>query len=238
MSYAEQLRDELVRAAVRQRRLRRRNRTVGLVAAVLVLLAGLAAVIAGAVIGSDEDTAEATTVDVDKTPTGTKVTIIDPTRPDEVIAELRSAGVTVERIERKTGPSKVGTVVSLVVPDDANQLVGNALEVQLDGAARVQVGVGVATPEGGDYEIGTDAFANGEPLWCKSWPGQPTEEFADVVRSDDVAVKVVDAQSGPIDDLPSGKVVVSATAIAANRVLVTVDDRTPAAAPAGCGHDR
>lgn len=236
MSYADQLRDELVRAAARQRRARRRSRVLGIAAATVVLVAGLAVVVVGAVIGSDNDVAEASTIDVVKTPTGTKVTIIDPTRPDEVIAELRSVGVTVQRIDRATGPSKVGRVVSLVVADDAEGLTGNALEVHVDGRARVQVGVGVAAPAGGDYDIGTDAFAEGEPLWCLSWPGQPTQQLADLLRSHPLAVKVVDDQAGPIDELPRDKVVVSATALAANRVFVTIDDGVPADAPPACIH--
>lgn len=238
MTYAEQLRDEFVRAAVRQQRRRRRNRALGIAAAAVVLAAGLAAVVAGVLIGSDEQAAEASTVDVVKTPTGTTVTVIDPTRPDEVIDELRSAGVTVDRVERATGPSKVGTIVSLVVLDDANRMVGNALEVQLDGRARVQVGIGVLAPEGGDYDVGTDAFAMGEPLWCLSWPGQPTRQLAALVRSQALAVKVVDNQVGPIDALPLDKVVISATALAEKRVLVTVDDGAPAEVPAVCDPSR
>lgn len=235
MSYSDQLRDELVRAAVRQRRVRRRNRTIGMAAALVLLVAGAGAVVAGAVIGSDDHAAEATTVDVSRTPTGTHVTIIDPSRPDDVVADLRSAGVGVDRIERATGPSKVGMVVSLVVVDGDNQLDGKALEVELDSVARVQVGVGVAADEGADYDIGTDAFAEGEPLWCRSWPGQPTDQLADVIASRVLAVKVVDRRDGPLDALPRNKVVVSATALASDRVLITVDQGESAPAPAECG---
>jgi hypothetical protein len=236
--YAEQLRDELVDAAVRQHRARRRRRAIVSAGAGFVAVAAVVAIVVGVVVGSDDDTPAAASeaVRATRSDVSTLVEILEPDKPDEVLANLRAIGISAERVERPTGPSKVGTVVSVAVEGESRPS-GNTnslLSVYVDSRAKVSVGVGVPTPEGGLYDIATDAFAPGEPLHCLSWPGQTTDDLAAVVTRASVNVRAIDAQSGPLEELPSGRIVSAATAVAADRVIVMVDDGPSAGPPPEC----
>jgi hypothetical protein len=235
--YAEALRDEIVQAASRQHRTRKRRRAVVKAGAAFVVVAGVVVVLVGLFVAPSEDTATADgTVQVTRVEERTLVEIVMPDRPDEVIADLRAAGLTAEQVDRTTGPSRVGQVVSVVVDGDSMPSdKPSGLSVYVDGRARITVGVGVAAADGDDYyDVSTNAFDEGEPLYCRSWPGQSTDELAKVVRSDGLAVRVIDDTAGPSAELPPGRVVLSATALSPLAVQVLTGDGAVAPAPAGC----
>jgi hypothetical protein len=236
-TYAEQLRDELVQAATRQHRARRRRRAVVGAGAGAVALAGVIALLVGLLVSPSEDPASAEgTVRVVREDQSTLVEIVDIDRPDEVVADLRAIGLEVSRTDRRTGPSRVGKVVSFVV--DTSRPTTNIdafFSAYVEAGTHVEVGVGVDTPRGEGYDIGTDAFADGETLHCLSWPGQPTAELASVARANNVDLLVVDRETGPVDGLPAGGVVISATALSIDRVQVLVGEGAVAGPPVGCG---
>jgi hypothetical protein len=233
------LRVEIVRAAIRHRRTRQQWRRAVAVFAVTGIVCGLIAVVIGALVGPDSEPRDTSAVTVKRTQDSVVIDVVDSSHPDKVIADLRSVGVTVKRVERTTGPSKVGTVVSLMpegVP--ATSTKDHELVVPLHVPTLVLVGVGVPAQRGMLYDVGTDAFALGEPFWCRSWQGQDSSSLASEIADDEVSVEVIDHAVGPVDDVPSGKVVLSATAVAADRVIVTIGDpganTSTSAPPAAC----
>jgi hypothetical protein len=236
--YADELRDAVVDAAVRQHRTRRRRRAIVSAGAGFVVVAGLVALVVGLLVGSGDDTPATASdaVRATRSDATTLVEILEPDKPDDVLADLRAIGISAQRMDRPTGPSKVGKVVSVAVDGDSTptQNLDSFFSVYVDSQAKVTIGVGVPTPDGGLYDIATDAFAEGEPLHCLGWTGQATDDLATVVAREGIDVRVIDSESGPLEELPPGRVVAAATAVAANRVIVMVDDGTPAGPPPEC----
>jgi hypothetical protein len=236
--YVEQLRDELVRAATRQHRARRRRRALFASGAGVVGLAGLVALLVGLLVSPSEQPASAEgTVRVTRNEAETLVEIVDIDRPDEVVADLRAVGLDVARAEQTTGPSRVGTVVGFSVEGDTRQTPDTDAfySAYVIGRAGVTITVGVETPAGAAYDAATDALAEGEALHCLSWLGQSTAELAAVAQANDIDLLVIDAEDGPVDELPAGAVVVGATALSIDRVQVRVGDGPAADRPVGCG---
>jgi hypothetical protein len=208
-----------------------RRRRVGLASMVVVGVACVVAVVA--MPADDPAPADATTVNVQRDADAVVIEIVELDDPQRVVGDLRASGVDVRTLERPTGPSRVGHLVSLAVSSGEPQPSGRAFAVRVREGDVVEVGIGIVADEGASYDVGTDAFLPGEPLHCLSWPGQSTVELAEVTRGR-LKVRAVDDELGPVEQLPADKVVVRATAIAADRVVVTVDDGAPTAAPSGC----
>jgi hypothetical protein len=234
-SYAEQLRDEIVSAAVRQHRARRRRRAIVVGGAGVVAVAGVIALVVGLLVAPDERPAAADgTVEVVREEHTTLVRIVDPAKPDEVVADLRAIGLDVERVERPTGPSLVGAVVSLVVEDSTPTDGTEFLSAYVAPGSHVEVGVGVPANEGEAYAVGTDAFAAGEPLDCLGWPGQTGAELAVVAERAGISLQVIDEEQGPVEHIPTDRVVLRGTAISVDRVLVSVGPGPVRPRPASC----
>jgi hypothetical protein len=239
-AYSDDLRDQLVAAAVREHRSRHRRRALVSAGAGVVVVAGVVALLVGVLVDPDEDAASAgQSVRATRGGDSTYVEILTPDRPDDVLTNLRAVGVEASSVDRPTGPSKVGTVVSVAIEGESTAAAtppGGLLAMYVDRAAEVVIGVGVPTPVGGLYDVATDAFAVGEPLQCRSWPGQSTADLAAVVaRSEpDLDLRVIDEQTGPLEDLPIDRIVVAATAIAADRVIVMIGTGPAAGAPYDC----
>jgi hypothetical protein len=226
--YADALRDELVTAARRRARARRVRLMIGATAVAGVLVA----VAATALTVGDDPPAGASTISVTRESDAIVVAVLEQGDPEGVQRDLRAAGVSVTTLDRRTGPSRIGTIVSMSLAEGSMVSTDGALSVRVVEGASVQLGVGVPAEPGTFYDAGTDALAVGEPLRCVSWVGQSTGELARAAVH--VALQVIDREKGPVETLPLDKVVVNATAIASDRVLVTVDDGEPTAAPPDC----
>jgi hypothetical protein len=204
----------------------------------VVVVAGIVALLVGVLVDPDDDAASAgQAVRATRSEAMTYVEILSPDRPDDVLADLRSVGVDARSEDRATGPSRVGKVVSIVVEGASGQAAkppGGMFAAYVEPTAKVIIGVGVATPAGGLYDVPTDAFEAEEPLRCLSWPGQATADLSAVVADTDLDLRVIDDDTGPLETVPPGRVVVAATAVAADRVIVYIAPGPVAAAPPYC----
>jgi hypothetical protein len=235
--YIELLREEVVHAAVREHRARRRRRAVAKVGAGLVVIAGIVVVLVGILIAPGQEPASADdSVRVTREPQATLVEILAPDRPEDVVRDLRAAGLTADRVDRATGPSRVGMVISVVIDPGMTptENTNGLISAYVSGDARLEIGVGVATPKGEAYDVGTDALAPGEPLDCRSWPGQSADQLAETARSLGVSVSFIDEAIGPVQEPPPRRIVRSATAIAADRVVVMIGTGPVTPMPVAC----
>jgi hypothetical protein len=236
--YVDALRDELVAAAVRQHRGRHRRRAIVSAGAGVVVVAGIVALLVGVLVDPDDDSASADqAIRATRAEESVYLEILSFDHPEDVLADLRAAGIDASSQEHATGPSRVGKIVALAVDGESDQPVnaqGAEFAAYLLPTAKVVVGIGVPAPAGGLYDMPTDAFEVGEPLRCRSWPGQSTADLAIVADEADLNLRVVDPETGPLESLPPDRVVTAATAIAADRVIVSVAAGEVAGPPVYC----
>jgi hypothetical protein len=111
---------------------------------------------------TDSRTASAAPIRIDVSSDGSRlVTLIDPH------SSLTAAGIRHETVGLMTGPSRVGTIVSISVDRELQLNVAekpNRITLPAGYDGNVVLTVGIATPTGQQYRTPIDPFAHGEPL--------------------------------------------------------------------------
>jgi hypothetical protein len=243
---APALRDELVRAAVRQHRRRAaRPRIAAAVGAIaLATVGGLLAVARPSPALAD--------VRVERTGGRVVVTLVDLEHDAHRIeARLRAAGLDVSVTAVPAGPSQVGRFVgdepSGEVPGEVRTVgagrttfAGFSLPVGWRGSLDLHVG----RPARGDepYAAFADALAPGEPLGCRPLVGRTAGEVAELLAATqlDVAFAAADgAATGLLSPAAlagsgrAGWVVVGADATSRHRVVIRIrEGANPVRSPA------
>jgi hypothetical protein len=118
---------------------------------------------------TDSRTASAAPIRIDVSSDGSRlVTLIDPHSSPAVTAQaLTAAGIRHETVGLMTGPSRVGTIVSISVDRELQLNVAekpNRITLPAGYDGNVVLTVGIATPTGQQYRTPIDPFAHGEPL--------------------------------------------------------------------------
>jgi hypothetical protein len=166
-SFTTALGAQLVVAHGRLRR-RRRRRQTGLAMAVVAVVALFAT---ASLSLFDPQQAAAEPVKVERLADGSMLITID--KNGALPADLNTAllGANINNITREmtTGPSRVGTIVSVafdqpVTPFNIDAKQGRELVLPAGYAGTVMVGFGVAAPRGSPYDQPADAFVHGEPF--------------------------------------------------------------------------
>lgn len=161
-----------------------------------------------------------------------QVTVIDQNASAaDLIAELRSAGISVETDERPVGPSRVGHTLSTAFTG-----LSNGDTITIPAGAPVTIEVGVATPPGVEYATPSNAFDPGEPLHCLGHVGSDAAALAARIP---VGVDVEWfrglSDTTQITDLElTGTIVALASSTRADTVRVNVVDGTGPLDPPSC----
>lgn len=206
------LREDLVRAALRQHR-RRRARRARLTGAVVLAVA----VAGGAVLIATTPSPALADVRVEVAQGRVSVTLEDlEHRPGRIEAAIRSTGLDVRVSAVPAGPSGVGRFLgdasSGAVPDlveldpSSEGFAGFSLPVGWPGRLDLRVG----RPARGDesYAAFTDALAPGEPLACQPLLGRPAVQVAEELAATSLEVAFV-AGEGPHLELIAARDVAS-----------------------------
>jgi len=154
------------------------------------------------------------------------VSIDEDVTTSEIEKALERAGVTVKVNATPTGPSRVNRFVGIVGPSSAKLVGGDgtvSLTATFVAGSAVQLNLGVPA-DGRPYDATTVATDPGEPLEGATLVGKQLDE----VRSDleqraerrHVTIAYL-TPAGPVDTPPSGTIR-SAQAVAADRVVITV----------------
>jgi hypothetical protein len=239
--FVEALREDLVRAAVRQHRRRaaRRHQIAAALGTAACLLVG------GMLVVSRPVPARAD-VRVEVGGGRVVVTLADLEHdPREIEAGLRAAGLHVTVSAAPVGPSEVGRFVGnatngalpldlRTIGADANRATFAGFSVPVGWSGTLDLRIG--RPARGDepYDSFTDAFAPGEPLACRALIGRTAAEVAHLLATSplDLVVEAADHQapsSFPLAAMAGSDhghwVVVGADATSRHRVVLRIQPR-------------
>ncbi len=181
-AFQDALGEALVQAHGRQLR-RRRRRTIVLVVSASVV--GIIAIVSGAMTLVGSSPAAADAIRVVSNPDGTRtVTILDPSAtPDAISSALDRASILNRTTGETTGPSRVGTLLSITIDDSTGLSSSNrSITLPVGFTSVVSLTVGVAAKAGEQYAQPSNAFDRGEPL-------------ANLAPTDDVAIIAAAAQA-------------------------------------------
>jgi hypothetical protein len=186
----------------------------------------LAAVVVGATLESTTATADPVRVNV--AADGSRVvTFVDPRQsPDTITRLLAADGIRCEITPVASGPSRVGTLLSISLDREVPRSDAPANVIRLpagfDGTLRLTVGV--ATPPGADYAAPTDPFAVGEPL-AGFGDDRSAAAVAAAAEARGLSVVALGGEDGhPVDaDALGHATVVAALMLSAERLLLRVE---------------
>lgn len=205
-SYADALRVELVRAHVRLAR-RRRRRQIGVAVAAL---AATVALVTSVLPGFGAERADADALAMQVLPDGSRtVALLDPTAGiAEISRELTQAGIPNQVLRTPTGPSMVGTFVSVfVMPAAGNEV---QIEAKRDRfvipagfAGRLVLTVGVAAGSAERYGAPSMALDPGEPFAGFDPEADADALYAEAIRRG-FTVRIIGADGGPATTVPPG----------------------------------
>lgn len=143
--------------------------------------------------------------------------------PEAIVDALKDEGLDATTRSLRTGPSLDGRLLGL----SGGQAGGGTLwglRVSEAWPGTILVLIGQTAPEGEQYEIAADAFAEGEPLHCVGWPGMTKSDLMDAADSagiESVRFENVTNEEGRVTNLTDG-FVESALAVSSDSVVVFV----------------
>jgi hypothetical protein len=206
-SYADALRGELVRAHVRLGRRRLRRQIAATMAALVATVALVTSVLPG--LGAERAEADAALA-MQVLPDGSRtVALLDPRAGlAEISRELEEAGIPNQTVAAVTGPSMVGTFVSVVVmPTSGNQVSIQAARdrfvIPAGFAGRLVLTVGVPAEPGEPYAAPSMAFDPGEPFAAFDPEADADLLYAEALRRG-FAVRIIGSDGGPATTVPAG----------------------------------
>lgn len=229
------LREELRAAAIRDLRRRRTRRRSGFLASAVAALAA----IFGAITVITVDPAAAD-VEVRIRDGLVEVRIVgEGTTPDEVREAMEDAGLRVVVDGPPVGPSLVGRFVLVQLDDpsareveylDSDGYGFDGFVVPEGWSGRLLIRVGARADGDETYEVGSDAFAAGEPLDCAR-EGTMLRDLRTALDELNVTVRAPGLAPIPLTDQAPGQFadwyVVSASALSAADVLLLVQEEQP-----------
>ena len=170
----------------------RRNRMLILAAAAVVAVA----LMSGLLIGRSADPAAADVeVSIDGPDFVVRLTSLE-TRPDEIVAEARAAGLDVRVREVPVGPSNVGKFIGSsgdqpadFRPIDPESDAFTGFRISKDWPGTLELVLGRAARDGESWIGPTDALQPGEALACEPLLGDPVESVARELEDRDLAVR-------------------------------------------------
>lgn len=232
--FQDALREELLQAAHRSVRRRRRGRISAGVAAITAAVGGSLALLWPSPAAAD--------VEVTIRDGIVEVRIVDLiTDPGEVREAMDEAGLDAEVVGAPTGPSAVGRFVGVGLLEgdggqvdplgsDAYSFDGFRLPEGWEGT--LVISVGVPARPGQDYDFGSNALARGEPFACRPLVGRTVAEARAAGDLEGAAVRVgptmVSMAPVPLDD-PAARpyldwYIAGADATSADSVQLTVQE--------------
>jgi hypothetical protein len=242
--FQDALREELLAAARRdlQRSPRRRGRIAAAVAALAAAIAGSVAILLPSAASADVE------VRVEDGVVEVRVRDLDTTAT-EVGDALAAKGLPARVVGVSVGPSLVGRFVGVTILADPAQPIEqlsddgfgfDGFRVHQGWSGQLVVEFGRAARAGERYAVGSDAFADGEPLHCTGVLGA-TLAVAGATLDDLQVDAVPDGRiGGPLpvgspDLAPdAGWFVHGARAVAADHVILEIGPDAPAPAEERC----
>ena len=236
--FQDALREQLRAAAIRdlQRAPRRRWRRIGAAAvAVVAAVVGAVALLSPSPAGADVE------VRIEDGFVEVRLTDLDAT-PREVEAAMRDRDLEVEVVRVPVGPSLVGRFLGVQVPDVPGRPVETFREegvgfqgfrVPLGWPGELVVQLGSKAAPGEDYGVGSDAFADDEPLHCEGVQGSTLAAARGALGDLSVRVLPEGFIGGPFAlDAPeateySSWFIVAARTFSADAVLVQLSEAPP-----------
>jgi hypothetical protein len=233
--YKAALRDALVRAVPRQvARTRKRAARRRVVIAFVVVLATIGSILT---IALPDRRADAR-VDVEQRDGFVFVRLNDlESRPDEIVAALRSTGIAATVELQPVGPSNVGRFVSAVVSETSEFTVTDgrddsfrSFSINEDFRGQVTLGLGRLAAVGERWQSPGNALAIDEPLACLEVVGLTAVDAARVLAGQPVSVSWLAVSNGVLPpgaetaEPHSGWFVIDVLSTAPDAVLVRLTE--------------
>lgn len=162
-SFQHELGEQLVVAHGRLARRRRRRSVIAAVALVAVAALSVSVLTSS----TSAPPAAAGLVEIVDQPDGTRLIRLPllGASPDGLEADFAAAGISNEIVPAKTGPSRVGTVISMAITGGNSRAIDKTtIEVASNFQGKIFVNVGVPAKPRARYDQPSKAFDAGEPL--------------------------------------------------------------------------